>query len=95
MYRFPSAFLRSVLKPLFLVIQKIIKFLHQFYKLFMVLFLRDPLAQNVHAFSFVRGHGASGKGTSSPRIIYLERLKVNWGIPSCYVGENTKSGTTV
>jgi hypothetical protein len=49
------------MQPVFLVVQEIVELLNQLYKLVMVLFLRDPLTQDVHPFSFVRGHGASGE----------------------------------
>jgi hypothetical protein len=58
------------LKPVFFVFQKVVKFLNQFYELAVVLFFRNPLAQDVHALSFVRGHCSSEnlKGLDRNRI---------------------------
>src|ERR1035441_7113578 len=56
-----SCVLGRIFHPLLLVLQEIVELLHQFYEPLVVLFLCDPLTQNVHVFSFVRGHGASGE----------------------------------
>ena len=41
------------------ILQKVVEFLNQLHESLMVLFLCDPLTQDMHAFSFIRGHGAS------------------------------------
>jgi len=42
-----------------LTIQKIVEFLHQVAKFLLILFYCDPFAEDLHAFSFVRGHWSS------------------------------------
>jgi hypothetical protein len=41
------------------ILQKVVEFLNQLHEFLMVLFLCDPLTQDMHALSFIRGHGAS------------------------------------
>ncbi len=54
-----SRFLRRTLQSVLFILQKVVEFLNQLHEFLMVLFLCDPLTQDMHAFSFVRGHGAS------------------------------------
>jgi len=54
-----SRFLRWALQSVLFILQKVVEFLNQFHEFLMVLFLCDPLTQDMHAFSFISGHGAS------------------------------------
>lgn len=54
-----SRFLRWTLQSVLFILQKVVEFLNQLHEFLMVLFLCDPLTQDMHAFSFIRGHGAS------------------------------------
>lgn len=52
------------------MVQQIVEFLHEFYEFFVVLLFRNPLAQRVHAFSFLRCHRAS---VGCQKLICLRR----------------------
>jgi hypothetical protein len=54
-----SRFLRWTLQSVLFILQKVVEFLNQLHEFLVVLFLCDPLTQDMHAFSFIRGHGAS------------------------------------
>jgi len=57
---------------LLLVIEEIVEFLNQFRKLCVILFFGNMLAQDVHALSFVRGHGILRE--TAERNNYLRRM---------------------
>jgi hypothetical protein len=57
---------------LLFLIQKVVEFLNQFHELVVILFFGNMLAQDVHALSFIRGHGILRE--TAERNTYLRRM---------------------